>query len=256
MKKTICYLLFATAFFACKDDEENWTENTAYKFMPRQCEAVQIKNMQIFYDGEAPNGESIFGVEVLPQNKSAKINDYFILLVNSNRDFQEIPNDYDLINTPIGFLFSDTVTDKHDYDMEQQIEAFLRRNKEPVSSSLEYTSLINIEYRLTELKDMSIYSTTSLFSMPAGAKLNEYVKIKGVNNGCFFDSRKQLISAINKELRLEQYLSYNPIASAFMELQFTSTPAEAPLETQFVVEMEMANGDILRDTTETVNLLP
>ncbi|MFV0268153.1 MAG: hypothetical protein ACK5HT_13590 [Draconibacterium sp.] len=148
-----------------------------------------------------------------------------------------------------------------DLGMEQQIDQYLQRTK---SGTISYSSsdfelnLVDVEYRKEELVNIKISSTTKVFDTDAGSSLNNYIEIFGtpVYQSFMFSYNKQLIGSIERGWSLEQYLAYRPIASAFLYLRFTSVPLEAPIETRFAIEMEMAGGEILRDTTETVTLLP
>jgi hypothetical protein len=142
--------------------------------------------------------------------------------------------------------------------MEQQIRTFLKQNKSLKSASLDYTNLVRVEYRKGEVKSLKIASTATIFDIEAGKSLNNKIEIFGtpVYHSFLFTHDKQLIGSVERGWSIDKYLSYRPIASADIYFRFTSTPPEAPLETRFIVEMEMEGGTILRDTTDVVNLLP
>jgi hypothetical protein len=261
MKKLLIGFLLALTFVACKDDDENWTEDTAYVFLPRQCKFIDTEHMHLVRDGETPWGEPYYSYEVLPTGEGVEIQNYVLYSVNFNQIFEGIPNNYDFVNVPLHHLLpADASKDAHDMEMERQIEQFLKHASKTKSSSnsssLDKTVLKHVEYRTNRIKKIDVYSTTDLFNRPKESSLIEFLKITSIYNGCIFDQEKQLINMLNKDMQLDQYNTYQPYASASMQLQFSSSPPEAPLETQFIVEMEMEGGTILRDTTDVVNLLP
>nr|WP_319572947.1 hypothetical protein [uncultured Draconibacterium sp.] len=258
LRNVLIFAMLCCLGLSCERDEEDVIGGTVYEFIPRECKYIKAEHAYVKDNGETPSGDRSYSVEALTGEKKVKNSNYVLFLLTSNHSFPNIPENYDYVNLPHyeQETGDDLLIDEHDYEMERQIEAFLKRDRTLKSSSLLYTNLVDIEYRLTGVKNLNIYSTSSLlYNNPQGTNLNEHIKITGVSNGFVFDQNKQLIDLTNKDMGLEQYLGYSPIASAFMYLRFTSVPPEAPVETRFVIEMEMTGGEILRDTTETVTLL-
>lgn len=259
MKPTI-YIFLALVLLSCSDNPEKEIESTSYEFLPRKCSFIKTKHMKIVPDEPDLDGSPIYAFDVLPKGEGVKTQNYILYSVNFNQIFERIPDDYDIANMPLYQLLPpDASKDAHDMEIEDQIKKFLRRrnnNSDLKNSSMDQVVLEHVEYRTNQIRRIDVYSTTGLFNRPKESSLIDLLKIETVCNGCIFDHDKQLIDMMNRSMSLEQYNNYQPYASAFMQLQFKISPPEAPLETQFIFEMEMANGEVLRDTTETVNLLP
>ncbi|MCG8580105.1 MAG: hypothetical protein MI866_09320 [Bacteroidales bacterium] len=254
MRTVFVYSVLVIVILACNNDDVNWQEDTAFRYLPRACE----------YASASHNNRIDMGVKT---GISEFNNTYSIEPLNGKK---VVANDY-LLNVSLGSITSEMTT-KPDFNpddylaqpdliMEQQLKQYLEQSNSNASSSHTnnmYTNLVDVEYRLTELKNIKVTSTTKLFDREAGDILNDKLEIYSAPayHHFLFTHDKQLIGSIQQGWSLKEYLSYRPIASASLYLRFISTPVETPLETSFIIEMEMANGEILRDTTEIVNLLP
>ncbi len=244
------FILFI--LFSCKKDPEAEIGGVEYSYLSRTCDyATASHYYRIDMGIETGNSkfDNTYSIEQLSK-QDIRVNDYLInVQVGSFNDEMQASTDFNP---------DDYLTEK-DLNMEQQIEQYLTREDKTSSYSASYyTNLVPVEYRLMEVKNIEISATTVLFGRNLGQSLNDKIEFFSTPpyHSFLFTYDKQLIGSIQQGWSLEKYLNHRPIASASLYLRFTATPAEAPLETQFVVEMEMANGDILRDTTETVNLLP
>ncbi len=250
--RTLCKLCILFIFISCEKESNNEMGGIDFRYLPRVCEhATASHYYRIDMGTETGNSkfDNTYSIEQLSK-QDIRVNDYLLnVQVGSFNDEMQASPDFNP---------DDYLTEK-DLNMEQQIGQYLSRENAVSSySNNHYVNLVEVEYRLTEAENIKISATEKLFGKEVGQSLNDKIEIFSTPSyhSFLFTYDKQLIGDIQQGWSLEKYLSHRPIASASLYLRFTSTPAEAPLETQFVVEMEMTNGDILRDTTETVNLLP
>jgi hypothetical protein len=252
MKKLLIGFLLALTFVACKDDDDP-VEETAFYYLPRTCDYAYTSH---FYRTDVGTETGIsefyntYYVQPLQNNRVATA-DYLLSVGVSSFN--------DEMTTMPDFNPNDYLTGA-DSNMERQIDRYLKqRNSNTSSSSTEpMLNVVDIDYRQEEVKSLKIASTSTIFDIEAGKSLNNKIEIfdTPVYHSFLFTHDKQLIGSVERGWSIDKYLSYRPIASADIYFRFTSTPPEAPLETRFIVEMEMEGGTILRDTTDVVNLLP
>nr|WP_321355630.1 hypothetical protein [uncultured Draconibacterium sp.] len=251
--KALFYIVILLALFSCKKNENDPIEETGFHYVPRTC-SYAIASHYYRTDMGAETGNSEFDDTYYVQpltGSSIKTADY-LLSINIGSFNRKMAAQPDFI--------PENYVGEADLNMEQQIEQFLQHTR---SNSLKQAStpqlnIVDVEYRKEELKAIKISSTTNMFDVNAGNSLNDHIEIFGTPfyHNFVFSYDKQLIGSIQRGWTIKQYLNYRPMAPAFMYLRFTSAPSEALPETRFVIEMEMAGGEILRDTTDVVKLLP
>ncbi len=108
----------------------------------------------------------------------------------------------------------------------------------------------HIEYRKEFCKSLSLAADKDLFGRKAGEDLSdkfEFFPAGGFNYLHFlFDNR--LIGTIPKGMTIEEYLSYGPVMFAIELFHFKEIPAEAPIDVEFTVNIELTNGKKLSDS--------
>ncbi|NOU60935.1 hypothetical protein [Marinifilum caeruleilacunae] len=259
MKYTLITILILALLFSCKD--KYIPGGIDYFYLPRECKILGASNAFLKDEGSFLGLEGLYSINrITNEENSVKVENYLLDIYTSNVN-PEIIEAYmsspDYKGESLIQLIDSVFLDEHDFDMERQMSRYLE-SKSSLSSSSTATdgvNLVPLEYRLSEIKDLKIYSTSSLFGEKAGRPLNRYFQIYSTSNGFVFDRNKQLIPLKNKEWSLGKYLSIAPIASVDLFLCFKSAPPELPIDTRMVVEMELANGEILRDSSALVRLL-
>lgn len=264
---TVFSLLCLFFFFSCQKEEIPIIGgDTGYFFLPRTCKLINCRHAYRVLHNDVPSFiEPYYSLKPLPKEQGIETKDYIMYIMTSNYEFPDSLSDldftHDLYYVVPNIEEGDYFTDEPDLEMEKKMEAFFRRNikekKGFTSKSTQlYINLVRVEYRTSIFKSIKIASSTELFRQETGSTLNEYITVDGVSNDCVFDQSKQLIDMTNKNWSLAQYLSQPLYASPSLRLRFTSSPPEAPLETRFIIELELADGKLLRDTTDLVKLLP
>ncbi|GHT55843.1 hypothetical protein FACS189451_12980 [Bacteroidia bacterium] len=131
-----------------------------------------------------------------------------------------------------------------------------------VSSSLDYTDMIHIEYRITGVRNLQISSLDApLFGKPKGESLNDFFDIVLYDPKILADKpTKNLIlgeSAPNSEFprSIKEWLSYEPLGQPNMYIK-PNAPLGVPLPVtaRFVVKLETDDGKVLMDTTKAITI--
>lgn len=190
MKKILIAVALISMCFSCKKELDDWKEDTAYMFLPRECKFLESKHTYLKLNDDVPSYiEPYYSLEILPKGQDVESEDYVIYIMTSNKKFLDSNENFDFINMPYYVIpeAGNYFTDTPDYEMEQQIEAFLGRNKNLKSASMDYVFLVEVEYRTSQLKRINVSSTIPLFNQNAGNSLNDYMAIRSVSNGCIFD---------------------------------------------------------------------
>ncbi len=246
--------LFVLIFFllSCNNDETPPLEKIDFIYKPRTSLYTNVSHYFRTDVGEQTGASELDNSYVIEPltSKSISVTNYLVAIETSSFNKE--------ITASAGFNPDDYLTDA-DLNMEQQIERYLEQEKSKnLSSARLRATLVDVEYRKEEVENIKISATTNLFETEAGESLNDKFEIFGNPNyhDFLFSYDKQLIGSIQRGWTIGRYLNHRPIASAFLYLILTSTPPELPIETQFIVEMKMAGGAILQDTTEIINLLP
>ncbi|NOU60936.1 hypothetical protein [Marinifilum caeruleilacunae] len=265
MKYTLVIILIAALVFSCKK-EDNEIDGVMYQYIPRKCNFVFAKHAYLKEHGPFPGIERTYTLEHMQDYAfkdgemqeaaiDLKAENYIMAVNTSNINSGTIYwyfNPYFLDNP-----LSEEYFDARDISMENQLKRYFQ-NGSGGSGGSSYSSanLKSIEYRLNEVKNLRIFSTNSLFGEDSATALNAYFQIYSVSHAFIFDANKQLIAPKIEGWSIGKYLSIRPFASELLYLRFKSLPPELPVDTRMVVEMELANGDVLRDTSSMVRLLP
>ncbi len=142
-----------------------------------------------------------------------------------------------------------------DSEMEKQLDTYYNKLKlgSLKSSTLPAANLVTIQYRTEELTAFKISSDQTLFGIQAGESLNDYIEL--FNGSLLFDYSKQLIGPIDAGTSVSKWMSYRPLIGAEMQFRFKESPDELPLSARFIIEMELDNQQVLRDTSDIVELV-
>jgi hypothetical protein len=164
-------------------------------------------------------------------------------------------------------LIKNRMTDEPDIAMEGKIKNSYERHMNSLASSppsgLGSPPPIAQDYRLTELKKLTITSNSTLFGIQAGLPLNPYFKIFDLDPACIFSGNKQLAAdhiqtqkEINNDLSIEKWLNYRPLSATYFYFMLTSIPGEIPLnDVTFTLTMETADGEILECSSKPIKLI-
>jgi hypothetical protein len=250
MNRYVLLVLIIIVFGSC-----NWDGNSdsyikhSFIFYPRKCNVVFAENFSYWLSEEGTQYEW-YEYENLESN-AVKANEYLMRIITSNLDT--------VFSSGIYYYLEDSLIDEHD----TEIEKVIADNFDQVfqQSSGEWTlPPVKMDYRLDEVKDLSITSVVPLFNKPANSVLNQHFEITSFSPDFIVSSSKQLRMGFNEQLlnriNLAEYLSYQPLAAPCMYLVLKSVPPEVPVETRFIIEIETNDGKIISDTTEVINLLP
>lgn len=245
MKYLITVTLLIT-LYSCNKDKNNSMGGTSYLFANRSSDYLSIKNAYRVdvgkETGESKFDETYYIKEV--SQEDVKFSDY-VLLMNTSSYTTEMTQQPDFnIENYIG---------EPDVEIEQQLNIYYNSQKSSIlKSSAPETDLVTIEYRTEELKALKVTSDKTLFEIPAGESLNNFIEIN--TGSMLFDYSKQLIGELKSGTSIMKYLSYRPLVSAYMELRFKSIPGELPVDAKIIIKMELENGKILNDTSDIVHL--
>ena len=260
MIKTVIILIAVVLLFSCNGSDVITYSDYSFNFYPRECNVIFADNacFQVFDEGtewEYLTFDTIANGEVNAAN-------YFLLLTTSNTPaFPEgiSLENYNPITTPRYETWRNAendLTDQPNPEIERQISESYNRVYKKES---EWAGLpIEMDYRLTEVKKITISSSTQLFEKPTGSSLNQFFKLR--HPAFIFTAPNRMVvgyeSDVPEFLSIDKYLSYNPLIHPGLYFYLTNIPTEAPIKTHFIVQLEMADGNILTKTTEVVNLLP
>lgn len=142
-----------------------------------------------------------------------------------------------------------------DKTMEDAMEIEMNKPRKRTRSSTAPMMYVKfIEYRKVELKSLKITSTSTLFKIAPENDLTDRFEIFGDDSNDFlFNHKKELLGYLEKGMGIDEYLALRPIVNPSLYIHLKDVPPEVPLKTDFIVEMELDGGKVLRDTT-TVTL--
>ncbi|MCT4603487.1 MAG: hypothetical protein N4A59_11380 [Marinifilum sp.] len=251
--KHFLLVLTVLAFTSCTKETDDDTEQIGFYYLPRTCEYANTSHYYRIDMGDKIDNDKFKGTYAIePLNKkSIAIKDY-LLSVNVGSFSKEMTSQE-------GFNPEDYLTEADPY-MENQIKQFLNGSSlnSLKTSSQPRLNLVQIEYRKEKLITLNISCLNKIFDEQAGESLNDYIEIFDTPHyhSFLFNQDKQLIGSIKKEWSINEYLNMKPLVSYGIYFRFKSVAPQLPLDTRFVVEMEVEGGKILRDTTENITLLP
>lgn len=102
------------------------------------------------------------------------------------------------------------------------------------------------EYRTDECLSISITSSHTLFGLEPGANLADHFEL--FCRRALITNEKQFLGPVGK-LSINEYLAYHPLILPYYLFHFTGTPPEVPVETDFYVDIGLADGRHLNGAT-------
>ena len=262
MKKITIFLVLIV-LFSCKEKGSNSEEKPFFVFYPRECNFIWASwaKFKDVSDSKISNFE-ILGV---PENELSAKEALLVVyssnldtLVNKNEKSSFLLYPYAQQNQMVNL---DKKLAPHDINLEAQLETDYNNPVSKLKSKkTEEAFPVNLDYRVTGVKNLIITSTNTLFGKVAGTPLNDFFIIKRLDP-------KQVISSKSKRLlmgysdkdsvvTIADWLNMEPMAQPTMFLAFKNISIELPVATSFVVTIETNAGKIIRDTTSTLSIIP
>jgi len=189
---------------------------------------------------------------------------FFISILSSNYDprpdLAKDNPDYDPKSSmPIGYPFSFDNLDDPIPSVEQQIKSDYDKQVRTNSKGGDNTVMVSIEYRTTEIKKLTISAvSTPLFGKSAGTSLNDFFDIVQYDPPVIISAptNRLIYGYSSKEYptSIDEWLSVLPFGQAAMLLVPNKKIEGLPLDVQFVVQMETAEGLVMSDTTRVITI--
>jgi hypothetical protein len=218
---------------SCKDKVNNM-EGYSLRFFPRKVSYIDI----------------IPGELKISWYENRKFVEYFKLeTTNVSKD-----------NLFIWVTMSDSINDLDTSipNLEQQI-TFDYEKSLSSTKALDYHNLVELEYRTTEIKSLTITTlNTPLFGKSPRESLNDFFDIIKYDPPVIVSApTKTLVygySSTDYPVSIDEWLSLSPLAQAGMYLVPNRDIEDLPLDVQFVIKMETADGLILHDTMQKITI--
>jgi hypothetical protein len=258
MKKAISFLfLISIVLTSCKE-EHNDRKGYSFKFLPRKASFLDIA----FGEQKISYFQGIKHTDFWSLEKDRDIvsrNKFFISVFTTNFDpaISDDPNFS--IDTLLYYNYE--YLDEHIPSIEKQIELDYSRPKsaELRSADMTFDDIIYIDYRITEIKNLKITALdTPLFGKAAGESLNAFFDIAQYNPPVIVSAPTNTLvfgySNSTYPTSIEEWLDLSPLAQANIYLIPNTEIPEIPVQVQFVVQMETAEGVILSDTTRMITI--
>jgi len=253
---------------SCKNEYNNH-EGYTLQFMPRKVQNVFITTgIKRIYDWQ---GIKMADYRTMEED-SVHEDLFFISILTSNYDmripYAEANPDYDPkyfvlpVYHPFDWEYS---LDDPIPSVEQQIALDYAKDDQKGSlrssnpKGYDNESLIPIHYRVTQIKSLNISAlNTPLFGRPAGESLNDYFTIRTFDPRIIISAptERLVYSYSSKEYpaSIDEWLSLSPFGQAVMWLEINKKIESLPLNVQWVVQMETADGLVLSDTTRMITI--
>lgn len=265
MQKALAILLAALCFISCNKEKADAPSGFSWAFIPRDCEYLFLRNAYVdsslYYSLSEKQREEMLGkgyqlIMVKQTETSETPARYFCLTLDVTNYTLEM-----IKNLPDG-EYSTSLISSPDQTMENIMDEEMRHGYRTSKSSMTFTRsesspmayIKYIEYRKIELKSLKVMSDVTMFGNKPGSDLSGHFEIFGDESNTFlFDYKRNYHGRLETGMRIEEYLALRPIVNPSLYLHLKDVPAETPLKTDFIVEMELEGGIILQDTT-TVTL--
>lgn len=243
------FLLWSLVSFvaSCEEDfviiEETYdnTETVALNFVPREVSQVWL------IPGKYDNGDKGH-FYALTESDSATVacSNLFLEVLTSD----QLPAAIYL--TGFGETFNVEDEDRLP-DLEVQIEEDFFNYYASTRLNLK-----DMEYRTDAVEALEITADQTLFGVPAGQSLNDYLTIIYYDPYYICGSNEQLLYGIEADDQptcISDWLALDPLAQPSMDLMFRSVPDELPQKVCFTVTLRKDNGEELSYTLSPLTLL-
>jgi len=255
--KNFTAIILLLSLFSCKK-ENNGNDNYFLDFRPRECEFLFVVSGEKFHL-TSPEGIKYVDYQAYPRDGYDDALNLFLAIHTHNLNVDSIinaeggklpyfnPGIHEGITNPIP-------------DLETQIELNYRKKSASSSgdlkSALDYTAMIEMEYRIDGVRNFKISALDKLFDQEPGTSLNEYFKIIRYDPDFIASSDTHNLlygfSDKDKPEDIDEWLNLSPLAPALMYVAFREVPDDLPESIRFVVEMETDKGKVLRDTSQVI----
>lgn len=256
-------MLIALLFVSCKDESGN-EENYFFEFYPRKANHVWATPCKIITTEY--KGDLYFDYKTINSDEQLKIKDFFLSVVTADKRTDSLIKKVNPLFEFITFYSDSKFISLGDATLEKEIEMNFKKRSNSVQiksigdqSSNEYTSKIDIEYRIDGVVNFKISSLDApLFGKPIGTSLNQYFEIFKYDPD-FISSyeNKRLLYGYTDKLKptsIDEWLSLKPLAQPTMFLRLNAMPENLPVTVRFKVDMETTDGIIISDTTKVITL--
>lgn len=148
--------------------------------------------------------------------------------------------------------YGDDELNAPDKEIEKIIDEYLKGSSSGYVKTR--ANSVGVEYRTEELEGITVYRITG--DNEAEAIPKEKTIITGAAQYQWFiiSADKRLVGDFNNEMPVNTYLTMRPLMASTLYLRFNGLDGLAGQTARFAVEIDMKNGKILRDTTNTVTL--
>jgi hypothetical protein len=148
---------------------------------------------------------------------------------------------------------------RQDYFQKYPMETSMTPNIRFVSKKGQVQEFVDIEYRTSVVRNLTISAlATPLFGKQAGEPLNDFFNMAIVNPPLIVSSLTNTLvygySDSSYPTSIKEWLDLSPLAQANIYLVPNTEISEVPVQVQFVVQMETAEGVILSDTTRMITI--
>ena len=261
MKNYVLFMIIAViSLSSCKKDTYSG-EGYNLVFFPRKVKNVFITpGEQHFSYYQGAKQIDYFRLE----GDAVTEDQFFLSILSSNYDprpdlAKDNPNYDPKSSMPIGYPYSFDNLDDPIPSVEQQIKSDYDRQVLTYSKGGNADVMISVEYRTTEIKNLTISTAnTPLFGKPAGASLNDFFTVVLYNPPVVISAPTERLvygySSKEYPVSIDEWLSVSPFGQAAMLLVPNKKMEGLPLNVQFVVQMETAEGLVLSDTTRTITI--
>lgn len=287
MKYEYFLLLAIFLFSSCTD--ENYYQEFDFTFFPRQVNTIWSDNVSLIPVVEDKNGKMTYSIDDAFTGNTCKAEHYMLALYTSNVKYDTI-NIANLIReeekekvaeliadwpyemrhfAPIRFFqnslfLKSNLTNEKDLLLEERIKDSYTRyaNKERSYTSEWGSPSIKQDYRITEVRNLTISCNKQLFGKAAGTSLNEFFDINTLDPFCIVVGNTQMIAdneqtskKIENGLTINEWISYRPLSATYFYFRFNQTPQEIPVSNLvFNIVMEIAGGKTIECKGRTIDL--
>jgi hypothetical protein len=258
-------IIAAALLSSCKKDPSVIKEGYFIVFYPREISSVYIiPGIQQFvdYQGITLINHLDFEGNVISQDNvffSIQTSNHDIRLEFSQLDSTHIYSPYSPM--PIHYFSSSDFSflDTPNTYIEQQIKSDYDKDVRARSKGGDYNVMIRMEYRTTEIKGLTISTlNTPLFGKPAGASLNDFFTIAYYEPPVIVSAPTDRLvygySSKEYPASIDEWLNVSPLGQPNMYLVPNKKMEGLPLDVQFVVQMETADGLVMADTTRVLTI--
>ncbi len=236
LKPLALFCMWIVVLISCeeqkRDNETIYETRRTYFPVPRDCNdmflrrCIHTRNPYEFGKYEISADE--FALYIFT---GLSYEDYF--------NHKSVIHSYDYITSP-------------DEDIEDAIKEFYYRSAYPFMECKRGPLCVYHEYRKERCISFKISSEVPLFGRAAGSDVSDKFRLIGTGletTSFIFDSDKVMIDPnVVVGMTIDEYLSYDPLIFGEMNMKLAESPEEVPVETRFIVDIELEGGKMLTDT--------